>query len=100
MGPATGFFAGGPVWNKAILDASGWPNSPIVKGTSWGNHFLIPASTSYSSYVITRDGQGELQLTVGSWTAGGGKNYTILGNGHYAGTNARIQVTYWDRCNR
>jgi hypothetical protein len=94
VAPISGFGAGGPVWNKAILDANGWPNSPVVNGKAWGNHILVPASTACSSYVITWEGQGELQLTTGTWTAAGGKNYAIVGNGRYTGTNARIQVTY------
>jgi hypothetical protein len=93
VAPVGNSFATGQVWNKAILDANGWPNSAIG-GKSWGNHFLVPASSVYSSYVITWEGQGELQLTAGKWTASAGKNYTMQGNGHFRGTNARIQITY------
>jgi hypothetical protein len=94
VAPISGFGAGGPVWNKAILDTNGWPNSPVANGKAWGNHILVPASSACSSYVITWEGQGDLQLTAGTWTAVGGKNYAIVGNGRYTGTNPRIQVTY------
>lgn len=94
VGPVTGFGAGGPIWNRDLLDSNGWPKSSAASGKSWGNHILLPASTVCSSYVITWDGQGDLQLTVGTWTATGGKNYTIAGNGRYVGANVRIQLTY------
>jgi hypothetical protein len=94
VGPVSGFGAGGPIWNKSILDQNGWPNSPVANGKSWGNHILLPASSAYSSYIITWEGQGELQLASGTWTAVGGKSYTINGNGRFVGTNARVQVTY------
>lgn len=85
-----------PQWNSAIFDANGWPNAAGVSGHSFGDHVLLPASSNYSTYVITWVGQGQLSLTAGTWTTTAitGTGCVTNSNGNWTGTNCRIEVTY------
>jgi hypothetical protein len=85
-----------PQWSSAILDSSGWPNAVGVSGRVFGAHVLIPASTDYATYVITWTGQGQLSLTVGTWTTNSitGTGCVTNSNGNWTGQDCRVEVTY------
>lgn len=85
-----------PQWSSAILDQAGWINVPGVSGRVFGAHVLIPASTNYATYVITWSGQGQLSLTVGTWTTTNitGTGCVTNSNGNWTGQDCRVEVTY------
>lgn len=99
IGPVDTFWTtpgNSPQWSSAILDSAGWPNTAGVTGHSFGNHVLLPASTNYSTYVITWSGQGQLSLTVGTWTTTSitGTGCVTNSNGNWTGQDCRVEVTY------
>lgn len=51
-----------------LIDQNGYPNNASGSG-GWGMGVRFPASSNFAGpYVITWDGDGTMQLTVGTWT--------------------------------
>ena len=99
--PVGSAFTTGTAW-PALIDANGWPNQPGVSGTSFGGSVRIAGSDEYTGkWVITWDGDGTVNLSVGTWTVdvASSTNYVQNANGRYSnvtfglGSSPRVVVT-------
>lgn len=90
-------YAAGTPWNSN-LDSNGWPNETTAYDSrTWACGVRIPASTDFAGpYVLTWTGNGEVQMSSGSWTidTGQSSNYTAVNASRWHGTNSRIVLNY------
>lgn len=85
-----------------MLDSNGWPNDAALASLAWDiSGVRLPASAQFAGpYVITWDGDGQVEMVFGgvTWTEDvSSTNYTKIGNGRWSNTTGlkpRIIVTH------
>ena len=82
-------------WQK-LIDQDGYPNNTAASGVTWCGSVNIPSSSNFAGpYVLTWDGDGQVQLASQTWTEinNTGTTYTKNSNGNWtnvAGKRAYI----------